>query len=181
MSEFTCSFKASSVAGLEAALDRIVAAAVKATPVAVAQSAAIVQGAARDNASHRPGPNVISGDLKRSIITGAGTTAGPMIPGVARIGGFRWSSIVGPTVIYGRIQELGGHISPHHMARSWGGEFNFAGHPGALSWIAGGKRIYAMHVYIPARPYLSPALAASLPQVQQRFYDVWAAAIKAAA
>ncbi|HUY24189.1 MAG TPA: hypothetical protein VMV09_02640 [Candidatus Saccharimonadales bacterium] len=171
MAEFTCRFKASSVAGLEAALDQLVAAAVQSTPVAVAQAATIVQGRARDNASHRPGPNVISGDLKRSIITGAGATAGPMVPGVARLGPFLWSSVVGPTVIYGRIQELGGHVYPHHMARSG------SGRPGMLSWVAGGKRIYAMHAYIPPRPYLSPALASSQGAIQQKFYDIWAGAM----
>jgi len=175
LSEFTCSFKASSVAGLNAALDRIVAAAVEATPSAVFQAAAIVQGKARDNASHRPGPNVISGDLRRSIIVGAGDSAGPMAGTTARIGVYRWSSVVGPTVIYGRIQELGGDVYPKHLTKS--------GKPGWLGWggTPGHRTHFARHVYIPARPYLSPALAASLPQVQQRFYDVWAAAIKAAA
>ena len=174
MAEFTCSFKASSVAGLNAALDRIVAAAVEATPSAVFQAAAIVQGKARDNASHRPGPNVISGDLRRSIIVGAGDTAGPVAGTTARIGVYRWSSVVGPTVIYGRIQELGGDIYPHHMARSG------SGRPGMLGWggTPGHRLHFARHVRIPARPYLSPALVASLPEVQQRFYDVWAAAMR---
>lgn len=175
MAEFTCRFTASSIAGLEAALDRIVVAAVEATPVAVAQSAAIVQGAARGNASHRPGPNVVSGDLRRSILTGGGATAGPMTPGTARIGPFRWSSVVGPTVIYGRIQELGGNIYPHHEARSG------SGRPGMLSWMSDGHRFYSRHVYIPPRPYLSPALVSSQGAIEQRFYDVWAAALKGAA
>ena len=174
MAEFTCRFTASSVDGLSAALDRLVAAAVQSTPVAVAQAAVIVQGRARDNASHRPGPNVISADLRRSIITGAGATAGPMVPGVARLGPFLWSSVVGPTVIYGRIQELGGHVYPHHMARSG------SGRPGMLSWIVDGRRIYARHVYIPARPYLSPALASSQGAIEQRFYDIWGAALRGA-
>ncbi|MGB6771190.1 MAG: hypothetical protein WBF51_04215 [Candidatus Dormiibacterota bacterium] len=175
MAEFTCRFTASSVAGLSAALDRLVVAAVQSTPVAVSQAATIVQSQARDNASHRPGPNVGLGNLKRSIITGAGATAGPMTPGVARLGPFLWSSVVGPTVIYGRIQELGGHVYPHHMARSG------SGRPGMLSWVADGRRIYARHVYIPARPYLSPALTSSQAAIQQRFYDVWATALMGAA
>lgn len=175
MAEFTCRFRPSSVANLAAALDRLVVAAVQSTPVAVSQAATIVQGQARSNASHRPGPNVGSGDLRRSILTGAGVTAGPMVPGVARIGPFRWSSVVGPTVIYGRIQELGGNIYPHHMARSG------SGRPGMLSWVADGRRIYARHVYLPARPYLSPALASSQGAIEQRFYDVWGAALAGAA
>jgi len=51
---------------------------------------------------------------------------------------------VGPTVIYGRIQELGGIIKPV-VAKM-------------LSWVAdSGERIFANLVQIPARPYLRPA------------------------
>lgn len=51
---------------------------------------------------------------------------------------------VGPTVIYGRIQELGGVILPVHAK--------------LLSWVDNGKRIFAKRVQIPARPYLRPAV-----------------------
>ena len=51
---------------------------------------------------------------------------------------------VGPTVIYGRIHELGGIILPVHAKM--------------LSWVDNGKRIFAKRVQIPARPYLRPAV-----------------------
>ena len=51
---------------------------------------------------------------------------------------------VGPTVIYGRIQELGGVVLPVFTKM--------------LSWVDDGKRIFAKRVQIPARPYLRPAM-----------------------
>lgn len=51
---------------------------------------------------------------------------------------------VGPTVIYGRIQELGGIVLPVYAKM--------------LSWVDNGKRIFAKRVQIPARPYLRPAV-----------------------
>ena len=51
---------------------------------------------------------------------------------------------VGPSVIYGRIHELGGIILPVHAKM--------------LSWVDNGKRIFAKRVQIPARPYLRPAV-----------------------
>jgi len=50
---------------------------------------------------------------------------------------------VGPTVIHGRIQELGGVILPVYAKM--------------LSWVDNGVRIFAKRVQIPARPYLRPA------------------------
>ena len=52
---------------------------------------------------------------------------------------------VGPTVIYGRIHELGGIILPVKAKM--------------LSWMDDdtGERIFAKMVQIPARPYLRPA------------------------
>lgn len=51
---------------------------------------------------------------------------------------------VGPTVIYGRIQELGGIVLPVTAKM--------------LSWVEDGVRIFANKVHIPARPYLRPAV-----------------------
>ena len=52
---------------------------------------------------------------------------------------------VGPTVIYGRIQELGGVVLPVFAKM--------------LSWVSdSGERIFANKVQIPARPYLRPAV-----------------------
>jgi HK97 gp10 family phage protein len=51
---------------------------------------------------------------------------------------------IGPTVIYGRIQELGGWIKPITAKM--------------LHWVEDGIDIFAKAVYIPARPYLRPAV-----------------------
>ncbi len=51
---------------------------------------------------------------------------------------------VGPTVVYGRIHELGGIIKPVHAKM--------------LSWVDNGIRIFAKLVQMPARPYLRPAV-----------------------
>jgi hypothetical protein len=61
---------------------------------------------------------------------------------------------VGPSVIYGRIQELGGVIKPVTAKM--------------LSWVnAEGERIFANMVHIPARPYLRPALDENIDKVNQ--------------
>ena len=174
MATFTARFDSASVAACAEALDSLATRAILATPLAVVRGASLIQGQARSNASHRPGPNVITGALRRSILVmgGAGPQAGP--PGVALPSGpYQWSSIIAPTVIYGRIQELGGDVYPHHMARSG------SGRPGMLRWFQGGVAIFANHVYLPPRPYLAPAVIEKRIAVQQSFYDSWAAAWKA--
>jgi hypothetical protein len=61
---------------------------------------------------------------------------------------------VGPTKIYGRIQELGGIIKPV-FARM-------------LSWVGdNGERIFARMVRIPPRPYLRPALDDHMDEVTE--------------
>jgi phage gpG-like protein len=77
-------------------------------------------------------PSVVTGTLMRSI-----TVEGPT--GVA--GTYR--SQVGPTVIYGRIHELGGQAGRRNAAR------------------------------LPARPYLAPALAQSKDHIAGMFYAAW--------
>lgn len=61
---------------------------------------------------------------------------------------------VGPTVVYGRIQELGGVIKPIKKK--------------LLSWVdENGVRIFAKMVTLPARPYLRPALDDNIKKIQQ--------------
>lgn len=62
---------------------------------------------------------------------------------------------VGPTKVYGRIQELGGVIRPV-IAKM-------------LSWIDPdtGIRIFAKKVVIPPRPYLRPAVDTRKNEIQQ--------------
>lgn len=55
----------------------------------------------------------------------------------------RTEAATGPTVIYGRIQELGGWIKPVTAKM--------------LHWVEEGVDIFAKAVYIPPRPYLRPA------------------------
>ena len=50
---------------------------------------------------------------------------------------------VGPSVVYGRIMELGGWIRPVNAK--------------FLHWIQDGIDVFAKAVYIPPRPYLRPA------------------------
>ena len=75
---------------------------------------------------------------------GAGL-AGSMIVDLVKSSETEAEVDVGPTKIYGRIQELGGIIKPVFKKM--------------LSWIGDdGKRIFAHQVRIPPRPYLRPAL-----------------------
>ncbi len=61
---------------------------------------------------------------------------------------------VGPSVVYGRIQELGGWIEAVHAK--------------ALSWInEQGERVFAKKVYIPPRPYLRPAVDEHMDEIEQ--------------
>jgi phage gpG-like protein len=58
---------------------------------------------------------------------------------------------IGPTVIYGRIQELGGIVKPVTAKM--------------LSWIDNGIRVFAHLVQIPARPYMRPAVDEHIEQI----------------
>ena len=95
------------LAALRARVERVRAA----TPAALGRAALVVEGRAKlllSTTSHPPGtptpsapgepPSLITGSLRRSI-----TVDGP-----DRRGANRWEARVGPTIIYGRIQELGG-------------------------------------------------------------------------
>lgn len=82
-----------------AALTRTVERASAEARAAVAEAAGELEKAAKQNASGRPGPNVVTGTLRRSI------THDPITPW--GVGG--WQTKVGPTVIYGRRIELGFH------------------------------------------------------------------------
>lgn len=77
-------------------------------------------------------PSLISGALMRSV-----TTRGPVG------GGGTWTGSVGPTTIYGRIQELGGVTGRHHA------------------------------VTLPARPYMKPLLEESKPELHGVYTTAW--------
>lgn len=61
---------------------------------------------------------------------------------------------IGPTAIYGRIQELGGIITPVKAK--------------LLSWVNdAGERIFAHMVHLPPRPYMRPAVDENLNAIEQ--------------
>lgn len=101
---------------------------------AVAEIAADVEKAAKQGASGRPGPEVVTGTLRRSI------THDPITPW--GLGG--WQTRIGPTVIYGRRIELG-----FHGTDSRGRQYNQPGYPYfSPAWRSAASRmaeIYAKH------------------------------------
>lgn len=88
----------SGVSAFAAAVDRIMAKAQAASAAALAEAAKAVRDQARTDASGRPGPNIVSGSLRNSIVVD-----GP------RADGLGWVAFVGPTAPYGRRVELGFH------------------------------------------------------------------------
>ncbi len=93
-------------------------------------------------------PALISGALRRSIRARRDPSSG----GVHR-------GRIGPTIVYGRIQELGGTIVPK-VAKQ-------------LSWLTAEGWRHAMSVRLPARPYMKPAVTTSRPRVRSRFVELW--------
>ena len=81
-----------------AALDKMIAAADVAARQIVTQGGHAVEAAAKAHMNGRPGPNVRSGDLRRSVTVT-----------VAKDGLAAYRSETGPTVAYGRRIELGFH------------------------------------------------------------------------
>jgi hypothetical protein len=60
---------------------------------------------------------------------------------------------VGPTTIYGRQRELGGHIYPKHAK--------------ALRFVKFGDVVYTRHVYQKPEPYMKPGRDASLLPIRE--------------
>lgn len=82
-------------------------------------------------------PDLVSGDLRRSV----------QVEGPGPRGSGSWEVSVGPTVVYGRIQELGGRTGRH----------------GAT--------------VLPARPYVAPALDEMKPIMRTVMREAWAGAL----
>ncbi len=178
MADFTMRPSPSSVAATLEALDSIVAAAQRGAPVAVVRASSAFQAQARRDASGRPGPKVRTGALRRSILVmgGRGPMAGPPMTAV-RVAPYRWASIVAPTVVYGRIQELGGTVRPVNPASH--AAAIASGRPWMLGWggTAGRRTSFARQVTLPPRPYLAPAAVAGRPAAWAAFYAAMAASI----
>lgn len=96
--------------------------------------------AKRGSTSSPPGtpPFLRSGDLRRSV----------QVEGPEPRGSGSWEASVGPTVIYGRIQELGGRTGRH----------------GAT--------------VLPARPYVGPALESTKPMMAAVMREAWRGALR---
>lgn len=88
---------------------------------------------------------VATGRLRRSILPTP----------IARVSAYRWSGMVGPTTVYGRQKELGGHIYPVRARY--------------LRFIArDGTLVFTHHVYQRPHPFLKPATVT----VRSRFRGV---------
>lgn len=91
----------------------------------------VIEGNAKVNANNvfsSKATNALAGSITVEV-TASGNTA---------------NADIGPTVVYGRIHELGGVIKPVHAKM--------------LHWVEDGLDIFANIVHIPARPYLRPAV-----------------------
>src|SRR5262249_15494731 len=117
-----------------AALGRAVERASLGAREAVAEMAAELEKDAKRRASGRPGPNVITGTLRRGIVHE------PITPWGLR----GWKTGVGPTVIYSRRIELG-----FHGADRLGRVYNQPGYPYFVpafrSLMRRAEGIYAKH------------------------------------
>ncbi|HWD02737.1 MAG TPA: hypothetical protein VG674_09820 [Amycolatopsis sp.] len=131
---------------LTAALAAAVARMDTVTREATTTAASLVEIAVKDKlrqSSHRrrtptpssPGqpPSLVTGNLMRSIAV-RGPTGGLGV----------WGASIGPTAIYGRIQELGGMTGRGH------------------------------HTHLPPRPYVDPAARETFPIVESTYLAAWA-------
>jgi len=142
------------VAEFTAAIEAMVVAADVASREAVAAGAHLIEAETKEDlsiGSHAKGeptssapgapPDLVTGALRRSV----------KVEGPARVGPATWRAGVGPTAVYGRIQELGG----------------VTGRGGATA--------------LPARPYLGPALQHLIDsgRLSAVFSKAWRAAVHA--
>lgn len=138
------------VEALFAAADKKVAQMSAATRIATGRALHLIERNAKkelSTSSHRaneptpsaPGepPSLVTGNLRRSI-----TVTGP-----EKIGLDRWRGSVGPTAVYGRIQELGGVTGRNQS------------------------------VTLPARPYMRPGFDKSTREIGEIFRKLWAGAV----
>lgn len=141
----------------DAALDAMIERVRAATDQGVDDGLALIQVGAQDNLTHfthppgtptpsAPGdpPALISGALRRAI-KARRTKNGPDV----------YEGRVGPTIIYGRIQELGGRLGQNPRHGMWR-------RPG----------------FLPPRPYLRPAAFNAAPKIRRLLIEVWARAVR---
>lgn len=149
------------------AIERIKLLLLAVTPDATKAAGDFLQKTARSNfvGSHPPGfphmafggdrPNTATGNLQQSIT---------VLPVVAE-GPARYSVTVGPTIVYARIIELGGTITPKES------EY--------LSWFSPwlGRRIYRKSVHLDGWPYFRPAYETTVGAMNSIFEEYWGAAL----
>jgi hypothetical protein len=143
------------VTDAEAALAALIERVKAATVVGLDDAGSVVERSAKRHASGRPGPMVRTGTLRRSIRRDP----------VVYLGSGLWRIHVAPHTVYARLQELGGHIYPHE-GHKW------------LHWVDEQGSHYRKHVYVPARPYLAPAVQDSKVEVRDTMRNHWAAAVR---
>lgn len=147
-----------------AALKRKTAAVGWATNRAAAESARMVERQIKltlRTYTHPPGtptpsppgspPALVTGDLMRSV-----KVRGPLPGRNAHVVRFQ----IGPTIVYSRIQELGGRVRRHNR-----------GHMG--------PQVEGAYTRIPARPYVKPSVNAVRASVRRKFRSWWKEALKA--
>lgn len=113
-----------------AAIDALIARIREATRRAVADETALVESAAKSFAP------VMTGTLRRSILP---TPTHPLAPSV-------FEALVGPTVVYGRQKELGGHIRPVRAPEL------------VFFWLRQGRWVHTQHVYQHPQPFMKPGV-----------------------
>ena len=139
------------------ALNKLKAKVNLATREATTRAGGVLRTTAVAEFNHGDAPHTRTGRLQDSITAW----------GVVQVGPARYMVQVNPTVIYSRIQELGGTITPK--------EHEF------LSWIgvrADGTvgRIYKRSVTLRPRPYLRPATESMYTKQPPIFSDAWRSA-----
>ena len=88
-------------------------------------------------------PGSITGNLGRSV-TSSGLSAGSYVSQVmSALSNSSWSFTIGPTAVYGRIQELGGRTGKHHRT------------------------------YLPPRPYFKPAIEDVVSTMKYSITRIW--------
>ena len=151
-----------------AALDAIRARLIAAAPDVVRDGSLLLQAQQRENATHRPGPLVRTGALWRGIVTSP----------VVQTGAFSWTGGTRATVIYSRIQERGGHIYPRRARTlAWTDGPRPSTPEGWRQAAREGRAHYAMHVYLPPRPYFAPGIVETAPKYEALAAERFGAAI----
>lgn len=103
----------------------------------------VIEGAAKINASRgRPGLSIDEGSLTNSITVEEDKKTSTSA-----------SVNIGPKVIYAAIHEFGGWIKAKSAK--------------ALHFVIDGQHFTKKAVFIPARPYLRPAVDENIPKIQE--------------